>query len=340
MILPAPRLSICIPTYNRGAFIGVTLASIATQITPDVEVVVSDNASSDDTPAVVERFRAVIPRLIYSRTEANLGFSRNFMRAVDLGSGDYCLLLGSDDVVCDGMMRRVLREIESCESAYIFDRLDWDAESDTRHLDPVLDDREERVAFRLGERADLLRYMRAGRTIASLFSFISSVVFKRAEWDAVELATSWYDCAFPQAMRLFGMFAGARTLKYVRAPLVLNRLGNDTFNPGGRETIRRLMMDFDGYRRIVDQYWHADREVAAEARAVMRRTHPAIDVFKFRRIVKADEVAPLCVSLAEFGYGRLFVWFYRTEWCRVLVLWLKRGHQFLGRPWRASGAIA
>jgi len=49
-----PRLSICIPTYNFGRFIGETLDSILPQATEDVEVTVVDGASTDNTADIVE----------------------------------------------------------------------------------------------------------------------------------------------------------------------------------------------------------------------------------------------------------------------------------------------
>jgi abequosyltransferase len=326
----APLLSICIPTYNRGRFLGETLASISEQITPDIEVVISDNASDDETHEVVQRFRSRIPRLVYSRNGTNQGFSRNFMRAVELSSGRYAWLLGSDDVVRAGMVARVLEELDSGYTVYLFDRLEWDADTNEQRLDATLDARVRPSRFRLSDRRALLRYLHAARTITAMFSFISSVVFRRTAWDRVPFPSHWHDCAFPHAIRLFGMLGSGGELLIVREPLVLSRLMNDTFNPEGKYTIRRLLMDFHGYHMIIAEYWAGDRAVGAAARAVMRRTHPTTDVLKFRRIVRPDEVAELCESLREFGYGRVFVSLYRTEVCRRLVVWLKQLYQRLG----------
>ena len=51
------RLSICIPTYNFGEFIGATLQSIIKQATDEVEIVVVDGASTDNTAEVVRAFQ-------------------------------------------------------------------------------------------------------------------------------------------------------------------------------------------------------------------------------------------------------------------------------------------
>ena len=63
----AVRLSICIPTYNFGAFIGDTLASIVPQLVDGTEVVVLDGGSTDDTAEVVESFQRRCPAVRYHR---------------------------------------------------------------------------------------------------------------------------------------------------------------------------------------------------------------------------------------------------------------------------------
>jgi abequosyltransferase len=59
------RLSICIPTYNFGDFIGATLESILTQATDEVEVVIGDGGSTDNTAEVVRRYQSRFAHLIY-----------------------------------------------------------------------------------------------------------------------------------------------------------------------------------------------------------------------------------------------------------------------------------
>src|SRR3989442_15786016 len=68
-----PKLSICIATLNRAAFIGQTLESIIGQATDEVEIVVADGASSDNTEEVVRSYQRRFPRLNYLRLEARGG---------------------------------------------------------------------------------------------------------------------------------------------------------------------------------------------------------------------------------------------------------------------------
>ena len=118
------KLSICIPTYNRAALIGKTLESIIAQATGDVEIVVSDNASTDNTAEVIKGFTAKFPRLVYVQQEINKGADANFMNVVSNASGEYCWLLGSDDVMKAGALRKVLEELSAAPAVLLTNRLE------------------------------------------------------------------------------------------------------------------------------------------------------------------------------------------------------------------------
>lgn len=105
------RLSLCIPTYNRAPQLRQLLDSVARQTDHrmEVEVVISDNASNDDTPAVIEAFSQAGMSIVYKRLPENLGFDRNMLHVVTLASSDYCWLFGSDDILEQGAFARIER---------------------------------------------------------------------------------------------------------------------------------------------------------------------------------------------------------------------------------------
>src|SRR3990170_1950083 len=82
-----PTVSLCVPTFNRAQALGRTLESLLRQTFTDFELVVVDNASSDDTTNVVRNFRD--PRIRYYRTPTNLGLYPNWNRCLDLARGEY-----------------------------------------------------------------------------------------------------------------------------------------------------------------------------------------------------------------------------------------------------------
>lgn len=105
------KLSICIPTFNRAAFIGATLDSIISQTTSECEIVISDNASTDNTEQVVAEYARRFDNLRYVRQDTNNGLDRNFNCAVELARGEYCWLMTDDDLLKPGAVARVLEAL-------------------------------------------------------------------------------------------------------------------------------------------------------------------------------------------------------------------------------------
>jgi glycosyltransferase involved in cell wall biosynthesis len=92
-----PRFSVCIPNYNYAHYLGATLESVLAQDFGDLEVVVSDNASTDSSLEVVrgtgdERVHVQVNR-------CNVGFAPNVERAARAATGEIMLLLSSDDLM-------------------------------------------------------------------------------------------------------------------------------------------------------------------------------------------------------------------------------------------------
>ncbi|MCM8797759.1 MAG: glycosyltransferase, partial [Candidatus Omnitrophica bacterium] len=96
------KLSICIPTYNRARFLEETLESVTSQVNDNVEVVVVDGASTDNTAEVAERYRKKIANLVYYRGEKRLGVDRDMAKTIEISRGMYCWLLSDDDLLKPG----------------------------------------------------------------------------------------------------------------------------------------------------------------------------------------------------------------------------------------------
>lgn len=111
-------LSICIPTYNRSGYLKRALESIKIQLEynpflmESVEVVVSDNCSTDDTTQTVEVYRSSIKNLTYVRSEKNVGFDMNIFSVVKNAHGTYCWYLGDDDVIVNGAIEFISSKLK------------------------------------------------------------------------------------------------------------------------------------------------------------------------------------------------------------------------------------
>lgn len=95
----APRVSIGMPVYNGERFLREALESLLAQTFRDFEVVISDNASTDNTRAICEDYAARDPRIQYYRSEHNQGAAWNFNRVFELASGEYFKWFAHDDLL-------------------------------------------------------------------------------------------------------------------------------------------------------------------------------------------------------------------------------------------------
>jgi hypothetical protein len=97
------KFTIGIPTYNRANFLGKSLDAACSQTEHDVEILVSDNASTDQTLDVV---RSYGERVRYHRNAENIGMWPNFVRLAELASSKYFSWLQDDDVIHREFVRR------------------------------------------------------------------------------------------------------------------------------------------------------------------------------------------------------------------------------------------
>ena len=84
-------------TFNRSGPLAATLEQWASSAAVCAKLLILDNASTDDTAAVVARFQARMPNLAYARNPCNLGGAANILRAVEHGESEYLWIIGDDD---------------------------------------------------------------------------------------------------------------------------------------------------------------------------------------------------------------------------------------------------
>lgn len=115
------KLSICIATFKRGHVIAKTLDSIVCQLGDDVEVVIVDGASPDNTSEVVAHYVSSFANVRYIREEANSGVDEDYDKAVGYAVGRYCWLMPDDDLLRPEAVFRVLKAIEEGHDLIVVD---------------------------------------------------------------------------------------------------------------------------------------------------------------------------------------------------------------------------
>lgn len=111
-----PVLTIAIPTYNRAHLLDLCLCRIIDQArsSPDeIEVIVSDNGSTDNTRDIVSSYFELFPSLRYYANERNLGPDFNFAKCFDLARADYVWIFSDDDLLLPRAIERILPILKS-----------------------------------------------------------------------------------------------------------------------------------------------------------------------------------------------------------------------------------
>jgi hypothetical protein len=112
-----PVLTIAVPTYNRASCLKELLSGLADQLKNEsrVELIISDNASPDETPAVVEGFVAHGLEVRYIRNTENIGPDANFLQCFEQARGKYVWLFSDDDLIIPGGVSKIVRYCEGAD---------------------------------------------------------------------------------------------------------------------------------------------------------------------------------------------------------------------------------
>lgn len=119
------ELTIGIPTYNGDKYLAESIDSVMCQL-PDIlgrriEIIISDNASNDNTSAIVKRYITAYPGIVsYIVNSKNIGYDRNVDNLFKAAQGEYVWLLGDDDMLVSGALRRFFSVIQQYKEIAIF----------------------------------------------------------------------------------------------------------------------------------------------------------------------------------------------------------------------------
>ena len=124
------KLSICIPTYNREKYLKRLLDSIVWQKefadTNEVEIVVDDGPSSDNTEYMVKKYiKKYWDKIKYYKNSVRIGMCPAILEALSFWSWEYLWLMGSDDLFSDNSLGIMIKTINTYNSRLILCNRDW-----------------------------------------------------------------------------------------------------------------------------------------------------------------------------------------------------------------------
>jgi abequosyltransferase len=257
------RISFAIPTYNFGAFLAETVHSIykgAHSLTgSQIEVVIVDGASSDNTPQVVADLCKVYSSIRYERRSARGGIDFDMNLAASICSGEYIWLLSADDLLSEGWDKALLTHLDNLQPDVVL----VPAWLCTLTMKPMRRSRvfaisieEEAACYRLGDQASVQEYLQKALTLEALFSYMSAVVVRKSTWNALPERQDYYGSCWAHCARLMALLKrsdGQATILYLNKFILLKRSGNDSFMENG--LIKRLAITVDGWHRIAVDFF-------------------------------------------------------------------------------------
>jgi glycosyltransferase involved in cell wall biosynthesis len=232
------KISICIPQYNRIQYLLKSLEILTLQEYWNIEIVISDDCSTDDTEELIKN---LIPNyrfpIIYHRNEVNRGYDFNYRNCISLATGDYAFVIGNDDSIYG-----------ACSISYLVNFLIENNLPDIGYCNMI----EESTGGTIIERAVETRIIGTGVDVAiknySCFSFVGGLIYKKETF--ANYNTSKYDGSIYAQMYLgvFMINSGANLFS-IKEPLVLKDLVLENEHRNSyRDTIAKSFKDY----KVVD----------------------------------------------------------------------------------------
>lgn len=174
---PKPLLTIAIPTYNRSRYLRELLRSLREDLRGEsrIELIVSDNASPDETPQLVEEFRKLGLQIRLIRNETNIGADANFLQCFEQANGKYVWIFGDDDLIVPGGIEKVLKLLAEDEFSLVYMS---PYEFRRNHIEERSSDKLGRIAEVLPDGFSMVK--KAG----TMLTFISAIIVNKEHYSA------------------------------------------------------------------------------------------------------------------------------------------------------------
>jgi abequosyltransferase len=221
-VVNKPVLSIAIPTYNRAVFLRELLDELLPQLSPGlpVEVIISDNCSTDETEATVRSFVERGLRVRYLRNDGNIGADANILQCFESASGRYVWVVGDDDILIDKTISKVLHLLNDSDYSLVYMCPYWFRNDfrKERRADPFRRSSEEFV-----------QNLQFSSRVGGMLTFISSVIVNKDQFvkkcgtldKSVLIGT-----ALPQLGYIFPLLAEGKSFLIVWERIIAARAAN------------------------------------------------------------------------------------------------------------------
>ena len=275
-------LSICIPTYNFGATIGETLDSLINQNLENVEIIVLDGGSNDNTFQVVDKRKSICSKIIYINQGYKGGIDNDIATAVSYAKGKFCWLFSADDVMKPKAVDNIIQLLNLDYDIYLCEQTICDLHLNPVRSHPIFKNINTPYLFDFKNKEQKKSYFKNAITTEAFFSYLAGPIFKKELWDIADkvIPKEFNNTCWGLAGRLL-TFINNNNLKiyYLCSSLINKRAGIDSFMDKG--IVHRLSITIDGFNYISTSIFGSSSFETNNIRRVIRNEN----FFKLRNLL-------------------------------------------------------
>jgi len=309
------ELSICIPTYNRSEYLAECLNSIFDQLDSNnkdsVEVCVSDNASEDNTKDIIEKFQKSHKNIKYFRWDKNMGADNNYLKVVEIASGNYCQLLGSDDVLLPNSINVALEKIKEYKAGiYLLNPIQF---KEQLPKDICSTDTKTDLLYHSPPASNIIK------ELGEYFGYISGFIFQKCLWDEFAKYKRFVGSAYSLLYIYYEIIKKGVKLVRISRPMIGYRVDNDSFLLG-YDYFKRIKLDISCYNDIAAYVFGKKSKEFKQVNAAVCKNHVIWHLRKAINIYEGNISFCIKTLLLSFRYYKFQKNFYKY----VLPLLLKQ----------------
>lgn len=173
-------LTIAIPTYNGSKYIRETIDSIISSLpnknSEQIEILISDNASTDNTPEIIHEYSQKYPNLFsYHRNDTNIGYDGNVDAIFKKAKGKYIELLGDDDYLENDAISKILNILNQYDnlSVILLSSFFLNIQTNQKNRTPLFD---QDVIYKNGD-----NFFKNSKWMSAA---VSCLIIRKSEWDS------------------------------------------------------------------------------------------------------------------------------------------------------------
>jgi abequosyltransferase len=255
-----PLISFAIPTYNFGRFISETIRSIFDGCehinANDIEVVVLDGGSTDDTEINIKRLSNIYANIKYQKNAKRGGIDRDLDEVAQLTSGRYIWLFSADDTLESGWDLPLIKALNEDPDIVLVPAMLCSLTMESIRPNPIFVTNSNEYIEKWLLDGDVKRiedYLKSSKSLEALFGFLSAVVIKSTFWSSLPKREDYYGTCWAHCARLLPALRLKSKIIYINKIIINKRGENDSFMEGG--FVSRISIAIDGWTRIINEFF-------------------------------------------------------------------------------------